>query len=86
MEIPLTQVQTAMSTWVNDGRIRSIRSTRKSLQELVDIMQSPYATDRRAFIKALTDHEEIAQDEASLRLGNLGGENFLAKLPPARRE
>jgi len=71
MEVPLAQVQTAMTTWVHDVRVHSIRSTRKSLQELVDLIQSPHATDRRAFVEALTNHEEIAEEDLKYYLQNI---------------
>jgi hypothetical protein len=40
-----------------------IRSTRKTLQELINMIESPHATDRRAFIEALVTNWEIPEDQ-----------------------
>lgn len=71
VDVSLPQVRTAMNTWLREVKKPSIRATRKSLQELVELIQSPHATSRRAFINALTAQWEIAEDELEYYLQNI---------------
>src|SRR6266566_3589672 len=71
LEVPLSQVQDAMYTWVNDVKSPAMRATRKTLQELINMIESPHATDRRAFIEALVTNWEIPEDQLDYYLQSI---------------